>query len=115
MEPSGTRNCTKDNPTLLRSQTTLAQRGQYSFSGILPPAGLALSFRIEFANPRASWSSMVGATGLNATIHFAIYLGLTLLYLLILHLLFPSREENTAPPQLQLSLFYSSGWPVLWY
>jgi hypothetical protein len=52
----------------------------------------------SLSDPRASWTSMVGASWLSATIHLAIYLGLILLYLFLLSLLFSSHKENTTFP-----------------
>ena len=43
-------------------------------------------------NPRASWASIVDPTLENAALHIAIYLGLTLLYIAMLHLLVPPQE-----------------------
>lgn len=67
---------------------------------------LLLAFRYplepSLATPRASWASMVEATGLSATWHIAIYLGLTLLHLVILNLLSPSQQEHTVLPRLQV-------------
>lgn len=67
---------------------------------------LALRYPVwpGLANPRASWASMVGPTGLNAAWHLAVYLGLTLLYLTILRLLDPSQEQNAAPSRTQIIL-----------
>ena len=76
----------------------VASSGLYLLLALRYPLGPSL------ADPRASWASLVGASGLNATIHFAIYLGLTLLYLLILRLLRTSQEEHTAFPRLQIIL-----------
>lgn len=67
---------------------------------------LLLTFRYPLgpglANPQASWANMVEATGLSATGHIAIYLGLTLIYLVILKLLSISQEKDTTPSRLQV-------------
>ncbi len=69
----------------------LASLGLYSLLALRYPLGPSL------ADPRASWASLVAATGLNAAQHLAIYLGLTLLYLVALRLLAPSQVESEAP------------------
>ena len=67
---------------------------------------LALRYPLgaSLADPRASWASMVEATGLNAAVHLAIYLGLTLLYLTMLRLLDPSHGDSSASPRWQILL-----------
>ncbi|HEU0296231.1 MAG TPA: hypothetical protein VFR47_26075 [Anaerolineales bacterium] len=76
--------------------------GLYLLLALRYPLGPSLD------NPRASWSSMVEPTGLNALWHLAIYLGLTLLYLTILRLLVPSEGENTTNPHLQIILIFAT-------
>jgi hypothetical protein len=75
----------------------VASLGLYVLLALRYPLWLSLT------NPRASWASIVGVTWLNAAIHFAIYLGLTLFYLWILCLLFSAKEENTRFPHLQIT------------
>ena len=55
-------------------------------------------------DPRASWASLIGPTGLNAAWHIAIYLGLTLLYLAALRLLTPAQQESRSPSRGQIPL-----------
>jgi hypothetical protein len=77
---------------------SVASIGLYTLLALRYPLGPSL------ADPRASWASMVGATGSNAAIHLAIYLGLLLLYLLVLRLLLSSQEENTTFHRRQIIL-----------
>lgn len=67
---------------------------------------LALQYPLSpsLDNPRATWATMVDATWLNAAYHLLIYLGLTLLYLLVLHLLTPSKNEDEEPPRRKIFL-----------
>jgi len=62
---------------------------------------LALQYPLgpSLDDPRATWASMVAPTWLNAAYHLLIYLGLTLLYLVILHLLTPSDAGRETPPR----------------
>lgn len=60
-------------------------------------------------DPRASWASLVTPTLANASLHIAIYLGLTLLYIVILHLLVPPTEGPAIHSRWQL-LFVTSTW-----
>ena len=53
-------------------------------------------------NPRASWASMVDPTIENASLHIAIYLGLTLLYIATLRTLVPFAGESA----------FHSRWPI---
>jgi len=70
--------------------------GLYILLALRYPLGPSLT------NPRASWASMVEATGVSAAWHIAIYLGLTLLHLVILKLLSSSEQEQTVLPRLQV-------------
>jgi hypothetical protein len=65
---------------------------------------LALRYPLEpsLTDPRASWASMVGATGISAAWHIGIYLGLTVFYLTILKLLSSSRQEHALLPRLHV-------------
>jgi hypothetical protein len=71
--------------------TALASLGLYLLLVLRYPLGPSL------ADPRASWSSMVGASGWNTALHIAIYLALTLLYLAALRLLTPQGESTVLP------------------
>ncbi|MGB7876412.1 MAG: hypothetical protein WBL25_18675 [Anaerolineales bacterium] len=62
-------------------------------------------------DPRASWASMVDGTWSNAAYHLTIYLGLILLYLVMLRLLTPSKVGDKTPPQRQI-LFIIATWLV---
>ncbi|RPJ20904.1 MAG: hypothetical protein EHM33_27415, partial [Chloroflexi bacterium] len=70
--------------------------GLYILLALRYPLGPSLT------NPRASWASMVEATGGSAAWHITIYLGLTLLHLVILKLLSSSEQEQTVLPRLQV-------------
>jgi hypothetical protein len=63
----------------------------------------------SLAYPRASWASLIDPTGLNASQHLAIYLGLALLYLAALRLLVPTHAKNEAPPR-RLTLLIFAAW-----
>ena len=67
---------------------------------------LALHYPLgpSLTDPRANWASMVGATWLNASYHLLIYLGLILLYLLILRLLTPDNPGREPDHQRQVRL-----------
>ncbi len=69
----------------------LATLGLYILLGLRYPLGPSLE------NPRASWSSIAGASGWNAALHIAIYLALTLLYLVVLRLLAPQGDSTDQP------------------
>jgi hypothetical protein len=68
----------------------LASFGLYLLLALRYPLGPSL------ANPRASWASMVVPTGINATLHLAIYLGITLLYLVTMRMLARLKEQSAA-------------------
>ncbi|MFZ2096800.1 MAG: glycosyltransferase 87 family protein [Anaerolineales bacterium] len=67
---------------------------------------LAVHYPISssLVDPRASWASLVTPNGLNLTLHLAVYLGLTLLYLAAMHLLTPAAANRGAPPRYQIAL-----------
>ncbi len=67
---------------------------------------LAVRYPISpsLVDPRASWASLVTPNGLNLTLHLAVYLGLTLLYLAAMHLLTPAAANRGAPPRDQIAL-----------
>jgi hypothetical protein len=79
----------------------LASLGLYLYLAVQYPIGPSL------ANPRASWTSMVSPSAINAARHLAIYLGLTLLYVAALRLLTPGQVENGASPGRQIRLIFA--------
>ncbi|OGO33353.1 MAG: hypothetical protein A2Z16_10570 [Chloroflexi bacterium RBG_16_54_18] len=71
---------------------------------------LALRYPLDYslAFPRASWTSLVEPTELNAGLHITIYLCLTLLYLAGLHPLISDQRENRSPSRLQITFIFTA-------
>lgn len=80
----------------------LASLGLYLLLALRYPIGPSL------ADPRASWVSMVEPTRLNAALHMAIYLGLTLLYLAALRNLAAIQGESATHRRWQVLLILSA-------
>jgi hypothetical protein len=82
--------------------THFMKSGKLSRLGGIALASLALYLLLalryplgpSLADPRANWASMVEPTGLSAVYHLLLYLGLILLYILVLRLLTPSGTER---------------------
>ena len=71
---------------------------------------LALQYPLgpSLDEPRANWASMVEPTWLNAIYHILIYLGLILLYLIVIRLLNPSDTEREAHPRRSILLILAA-------
>jgi len=83
---------------------SIIDRKSFRLGGIgLGSVGLYLllvwrySLSPSLTDPRASWASMVAPTGLNVAQHLAIYLGLTLLYLMALRSLAAPNGDGPLP------------------
>jgi hypothetical protein len=80
--------------------------GALSFASLI--LYLLLAYRYPLAssldNPRATWASMVGSTWLNAIYHILIYIGLFLIYVLILRFLSTSDPEDKLAKRRQTRL-----------
>ena len=86
---------------ILLSSVGLASLGLYICLAVRYPLGPSL------ADPRASWTSFVEPSVLNAAQHLAIYFGLTLLYLAALELLVSAQRKNESQPGSQILLIFA--------
>ena len=104
---SGVYDINKDNPDVMR-------RIRLIWLGIIASASFGLYLVLAWCypivpsleNPRASWASMVGPTPGNAALHIAIYLGLTLLYIIALRLLVPIPGKSEFKSRWQIQLIF---------
>jgi hypothetical protein len=62
----------------------------------------------SLANPRASWTSLVQPTGKNIFLHLAIYLGLTLLFLVTLNILDRLKGQSATHHRQQLLIIIAA-------
>jgi hypothetical protein len=69
-----------------------ASAGLYALLALRYPLALSL------ANPRASWADLTAATWASFAYHTAIYLGLTVLYILAVRLLAPTPDTSRRSP-----------------
>jgi hypothetical protein len=59
-------------------------------------------------NPRASWTSIVQPSGKNIALHLAIYLGLTLLFLVTMHILDGLKGQSAAHRRKQVLMIIAA-------